>query len=120
MGKLDAAADNTLEISPEDVMRIERARLDLLGRRMAALGQVGMLPGHPDKAFVRDVCHDRKLASSLTLRQQALVLRLVWRYRRQIHPALLPRINPDDPFSPDAALMHHCPARPRSQELAHG
>ena len=45
-----------------------------------ALKRVVMLPAHPDKRFLGDVAQ----AADLTDRQRRRLLRLRWKYRRQI------------------------------------
>ncbi len=64
-----------------------------LAMLLQALNRVVTEPGSGDRAFLRDL--RGKHPDCLTERQRAHVMRLAWRYRHQIKPALRPGRDPD-------------------------
>ncbi len=85
-------------LDAEDIERIEHMDLDLLRRRIAWLT---MLPlTGLEQAFVGLV--ERLGPEALIAAERHQVALLCWRWRRHGLPrALVPRINPADPLSPE-------------------
>ncbi len=80
-----------------------------------------MLPGSFDKRFVRDVSNLAAAGQPLTDRQGLQVLRLAWRYRRQMPKALVPDVNPDDPLSGTfTGFQSRLVAAPTHRDMIHG
>ncbi len=108
--------DLGVTLEQDDIDRMAWADAKLAERRVRALRQATMQPGSWDKRFVRDLCG--KLPESFTEAQHRHIVRLAWKYRRQIGSTLSPAINPADPFAdPRTGTL-----RPRTptQELRHG
>jgi hypothetical protein len=84
-------------IDQDDQDRMAWCETQLLERRIKALAAATMLPHSFDKRFVRSI--STRLPESLSDRQKDLVLKLAWKYRRQIGRSLAPIINPEDPFA---------------------
>jgi hypothetical protein len=59
-----------------------------MDRMRVALARVRFLPGHPNKRFARDVA--TVPIEKLTERQRRHIIRLAWRYRRQMPFDLVP------------------------------
>jgi hypothetical protein len=71
---------------------VEAARVsadrDTFDRMRRALGRCTFLPAHPDKRFARSL--STMPADRITERQRRHVIRLAWKYRRQMPPDLVP------------------------------
>jgi hypothetical protein len=68
------------------------ASLDLLQRRVKALGRVSFPPGIASKRFVREM--QSVPAEQVSPAQAAWIERLAWRYRRQLPKELVPAVQP--------------------------
>lgn len=104
----------------QEAERIRRATEAAMLATVAALRRCVFVPGSPDKRFARQI-HDQLAGSArpITDRQAQHVLRLAWRYRRQMPSHLVPDTNPDDPLS--AARQMPWPGRaPSKSEMLHG
>lgn len=104
----------------QEAERLRRATKAALLATVAAITRCRLLPGSPDKRFARQI-HDQLAGSArpLTDRQAQHVLRLAWRYRRQMPSHLVPETNPDDPLS--AARQMPWPGRaPSKSERLNG
>jgi len=98
----------SVSLDADDIDRIERMDVDLLRRRIAALKALPMARGSVEWRFVRDVAPRRAIDLSAEQRHQVAVLCWAWR-RRNLPSGLAPKINPNDPLSPDRlALALHC------------
>jgi hypothetical protein len=108
------------EPDDDDAARMAGARHDAIRLMVRALQHVSILPGHPHKGFIRRVAGQiEQSGQPLSARQEQHVLRLAWRYRRQMPAHLVPGINPDDPLSGERATPW--PGRqPTQQELLDG
>ena len=86
-----------MELDQDDLYRMAWADAKLVERRLEALRKATMIPGSGDKLFVRVM--SAMLPESLSEQQQRRLVRLTWKYRRQLPRPLVPDINPDDPFA---------------------
>lgn len=85
-----------LDTPEQDAARQAASQRDFLRLVVAALGQVRMLPGHPDQGRLRRLMQVDLAA--ITDEQIAALDRMAWRYRRQLRRGLAPKVNPDDPI----------------------
>lgn len=67
---------------------LEPSGWEKLDRMRKALGQCTFLPGHPHKRFARQI--NQVPVENLTERQRRHLIRLAWRYRRQMPRDLVP------------------------------
>lgn len=110
-----------IDTDEDDRVRIELGRRKLNYLRIQALAKCSMLPGVHDKAFVKKVLHSNNERVALTDRQETHLVRLCWRYRRQMPRHLVPDINPDDPLSPHfTGFRQVLVAAPSPRDIIHG
>ena len=74
---------------------VEQAENETLRQMLRHLQGVTMLPGSPDKRFVRDVW--QRDPATLTVKQKGYVRRLAFRYRRQLPEGVRLMVDPDNP-----------------------
>ena len=100
----------------DDAARMAAARTDALRITLAALGRVTVAVGSGHRRFVVDM--QRRVAGigpPLTERQEQHVLRLAWRYRRQMPAHMVLATNPDDPLATSRATPWHGRAATRRE-----
>lgn len=90
---LRKAAEPIKGVEPSPIPFQEVALTRLL-ETVAALARCKFLPGSTDKRFARDVASIVSGGFPLTEKQQAHVLRLAYKYRRQMPPGLVPKARP--------------------------
>jgi hypothetical protein len=88
--------------SDDDALRLAAARREAIAVTAQALASISLPPA--DRVFIVEMQRRRGYAEQLTERQQHALLQLAWHYRRQLPAHLAPKINPDDPLSPDRVV----------------
>lgn len=78
-----------------DAALVDAAARALLVARIGALARCTFVPGSPDKRFAHDMTVSLRFGKELTPRQAEHVVRLAWRYRRQMPGHLVPTRKPE-------------------------
>ncbi len=71
---------------------VDQAEHETMRRRLWHLQSATMLPGSWDKRFISDIW--QRDPATLTAKQRESVMRLAWKYRRQMPADLAPKKDP--------------------------
>jgi len=109
-----------LDTPDDDAARLAWANAKVDRIQIEARAACTFLPGSWDKSFVRRVADLLAAGEPLSDGQRCQVLRLTWKYRRQLPQTVRPAINPADPLSPHFQGWRSVPAPAQSHRARLG